>query len=615
VSDAPFYHAALAVSAGMAGQVVAARFAVPSIVILLLIGVVLGPDVLALLNPTLFGPALSDLVSLAVSVILFEGGLALRVEDLRRQQRSLTLLLTVGALISMLFGTWSAHAVLGMSWSIALLYGSLMIVTGPTVVTPLLTRLTVDRSVKELLISEGVLIDPIGAMVAILASEYVMGHSAVWETGWLLFVRLAVGGAIGAGCGIVLTFVLRRDWIPEGLRNPSVLGAVLLAAGAASRVSPEAGLMSAVVQGVVMANTGLREIGRLRQFKEELTVFLLSFIFVLLAADLPLGAVRALGWEALLVVAILIWVARPLAVFLCTVGSGLTLQQRLFISWICPRGIVAASVAGLFAILLESEQIEGGNRLEALVFVTVGATVILQGFTAGFVARLLKLDLPSLRGTIIVGADHFGRLLARLLTAYGRQVALIDLNPQYCRAARAAGLSVYNGDALSADDLEEAGARYADTVLAVTRNQELNTLICQRVKENFRVERVLALSEGKAAEAGSNPFPGAFPGVDEVNRLLRLGKVRLVEYELTRQEVMGRTLNQLPFADEEWALLLQRRENIYIATADQVVAAGDHLICLKTSSGTGALGELGRVVREGEARKTAGVVEARAAEG
>jgi NhaP-type Na+/H+ or K+/H+ antiporter len=373
--------------------------------------------------------------------------------------------------------------------------------------------------------------------------------------------------------------------------------------------------MSAVVQGVVMANTGLREIGRLRQFKEELTVFLLSFIFVLLAADLPLGAVRALGWEALLVVAILIWVARPLAVFLCTVGSGLTLQQRLFISWICPRGIVAASVAGLFAILLESEQIEGGNRLEALVFVTVGATVILQGFTAGFVARLLKLDLPSLRGTIIVGADHFGRLLARLLTAYGRQVALIDLNPQYCRAARAAGLSVYNGDALSADDLEEAGARYADTVLAVTRNQELNTLICQRVKENFRVERVLALSEGKAAEAGSNPFPGAFPGVDEVNRLLRLGKVRLVEYELTRQEVMGRTLNQLPFADEEWALLLQRRENIYIATADQVVAAGDHLICLKTSSGTGALGELGRVVREGEARKTAGVVEARAAEG
>jgi NhaP-type Na+/H+ or K+/H+ antiporter len=602
VGQTAFYQAAVAVALGMAAQTIAVRLTIPSIVILLVTGVLAGPDGVGLLDPAVLGTARTELVALAVTVILFEGGLALRLEYLRHQQRSLTLLLTVGGLISMAAGAAAAHALLDMPWTLAALYGALVIVTGPTVVTPLLSRLTLDRGVRELLISEGVLIDPIGATVAIVAADYVVGHSHVLEAGWLVLARLGVGGVLGAVAGIALAAALRRHWIPNDLRNPAVLGAVLLISGLASRLSSEAGLMAAVVQGVVMANTGLRELERLRQFKEEISVLLLSFMFVLLAAGLRLDAVRALGWQALGVVAVLIWVARPLAVFVCTIGSGLSLPQRLFVAWICPRGIVAAAVAGLFSILLPEAQVPGGDRLEALVFVTVAATVTLQGLSAGLVARLLGVDLQNLQGTIIVGADRLGRLLAHLLVTAGRQVVLVDASLRYCRAAQRQGLSVYHGDALDLDTWEEAGARYADTVVALTRNVELNTLIGQRVRDNFRVERILTLGEESGVKNNDTPFPRVFPGVDEVNRDIADGRARLIEYEITESEWAGKSLAELPYGSGEFALVLQRRDQTYVAAATQSVAAGDRLLCLQAVAEASPLADVFTVVRTTAAR-------------
>jgi NhaP-type Na+/H+ or K+/H+ antiporter len=597
VGQTAFYQAAVAVALGMAAQTIAVRLTIPSIVILLVTGVLAGPDGVGLLDPAVLGTARTELVALAVTVILFEGGLALRLEYLRHQQRSLTLLLTVGALISMTAGAVAAHFLLDMPWTLAALYGALVIVTGPTVVTPLLSRLTLDRSVRELLISEGVLIDPVGATVAIVAADYVVGNSQVLETGWLVLARLSVGGVLGAAAGIALAAVLRRHWIPNDLRNPAVLGAVLLTSALASHFSSEAGLMAAVVQGVVMANTGLRELERLRQFKEEITVLLLSFMFVLLAAGLRLDAVRALGWQALGVVAILTWVARPLAVFACTIGSGLNLQQRLFVAWICPRGVVAAAVAGLFGILLAQAQVPGGDRLEALVFVTVAATVTLQGLSASLVARLLGVDVPILRGTIIVGADHFGRLLAQLLVTAGRQVVLMDANLRHCRAAQQEGLSVYHGDALDPDVWEEAGARYADTVVALTRNAELNTLIGQRVRGNFRVERILTLGEESGVKTSHAPFPGDLPGVDEVNRDIADGRARIIEYEIGEGNWAGKSLAELPYGSGEFALLLQHRDQTYVAAASQSVAAGDRLLCFQAVDAGSPLADVFPVVR------------------
>ncbi len=601
MSDSALYHAALAVAVGMAAQAVAVRFALPGIVLLLAAGVAIGPDVLGLLQPDVFGAAHTDLVSLAVTVILFEGGLGLRLEDLRQQQRSLILLLTVGGLISMVTGMLAARYGLGMLWYTAALYGALMIVTGPTVVTPLLSRLTVDRSVRELLIGEGVLIDPIGAIVAIVTLEYLIGEHGVLATGWVVLWRLVVGAGLGAGAGLLMTFVLRRRWVREDLWNPVVLASVLMASVTASRISGESGLMAAVTQGVVMANTGLRELRRLRQFNEEMTIVLLSFIFVLLAADLPLSEVAALGWPALGVVAALVWIGRPLAVFICTAGAGMSVRQRLFLSWVCPRGIVAASVAGLFRILLNAAEIPGGNQLEALVFVTVALTVTVQGLTIGPVARALQIDTPSLLGTMIVGADRFGRLLARMLTEQGRQVLLFDRNPRLCRAAHAENLTAYNGDALSVEALEEAGARYVDTVLTVTTNPELNTLVAQRIGDNFRVQRLLAVVDEatrREKELDAYPFPGNFPGPEEVNRQIRGDRLRIAEHAACGDEIAGKRLDALAYGEGEFALCLRRREHLLIASADLLLAAGDVLLAARPAGAPSALAEVLEVERE-----------------
>lgn len=592
------YHAALAVAAGMAAQAVALRFALPSIVLLLAVGVVIGPDVLSMLDPKIFGSARIDLVSLAVTIILFEGGLGLRREDLRQHRRILVMLLTVGAGVSAAVAAVAAHQILGMPWQTALLYGALMIVTGPTVVTPLLARLTVERSVREILVSEGVLIDPVGAIVAIVGLEYVLGAHGAVEMGWLLIGRLVLGAAIGAAAGVALAAILRLGWIHEDLWNPVVLAVVLLTAAVASRLSPEAGLMTAVTQGVVMANVGLRELRRLRQFNEEVTVVLLSFVFVLLAADLPLHQVWALGWRALVVVAVVVWVGRPLAIALCATGSELTARQRLFLSWVCPRGVVAASVAGLFRILLEDAEVGGGEALEALVFVTVALTVCVQGLTIRPVARALKVDLPTLQGTVIVGATRFGRMLARLLVASGRQVVLLDRNRLLCAAAQAEGFSVYRGDALAIDDLEDAGARYVDTVAVITANGELNTLVAHRIRDNFRVHRILWVADEATRELkGREPFPGNFPGPEEADRLLGARRLRVVVYEAGESVEAGRPLGELPYAEGEFALLLGRRDRIFVASGDQTLIKGDRLFC---ASAGGQVSPLGALMARGQ---------------
>ncbi len=585
----PLYHASIALAFGMAAQAIAFRFRVPGIVLLLITGVTIGPDFLQLLDPDTLGESREVLVSLAVAIILFEGGLGLQMEYLRQQQRSISLLLTLGAAISMLGGTLAAHYLLDMPWSIASLYGSLMIVTGPTVVTPLLARLTVDRSVRDILVSEGVLIDPIGAIVAIVALEYVLEQHGVLETGGQAVWQLGIGGVVGAIGGLTVSYILRHDWIAEELWNPVVLSSVMLFFSIANQVAGgEAGLMTAVVQGVWMANTGLRAVGRLRQFNEEMTVLLLSFIFVLLAANLPMTAVTALGWRAVAVVAVLIWIARPLSALLCTIGSDLTMRQRLFIAWVCPRGIVAASVAGLFGILLDRAGRSGGTELEALVFVTVALTVTLQGLTVGPVARLLGIDLPTLTGTIVVGADSFGRLLGRLLGMYGRQVVMIDRNPVLCRRAQRDGMVAFTGDAMSLDFLEEAGARYVDTFLATTTNTSLNVLVGERFHRNFLAQRVLVVAgaDRSAEDTDPTPFPGNFPGPYDANRLLQRTTACLREYLVGEDaDVVGKSITELPYGEDEFATVLVRRDRAMIASSEQTLQAGDRVVCVAFTPG------------------------------
>lgn len=578
------FQAALALAAGMAVQVVAARIAVPAILLLLLAGIALGPDGMGFVVPKSFGRAREDLVSLAVIVILFEGALGLSLRRLRSEQRSLLLLLTLGGAISFLAGTLAAHLLLGLDLEIASLYGALMIVTGPTVVTPLLARIRVDRRVKELLIGEGVLIDPLGAIVALVAAEWVVGRHALTEAGPLVLLRLGLGAAVGAGAGAIMALLLRRRMIGEDLIAPAVLASAIVTATGANALSREAGLMAAVMQGIVLANAGVPAIGRLRDFKERVTVLLLSFLFVLLAADLPLVGLKELGWPALGVVAAVVYVARPISVALCTSRSGLSIRERAFVAWICPRGIVAAGVAGLFRLLLDEAGVPGGEALQALVFLTVGATVAVQGLSAGFVARALGLDFPRLRETLVVGADELGRFVAKLLREAGRDARLIDRSPLFAAAARSEGLLIHEGDALSTNDLELAGAGYADTLLAITKNSELNALVAQRVRESFHVERILAFVEGSGVldERTARPFPGDFPGPAAAGDALRAGRLRLREWEVG-DALAGARLGDVSFGAGSFAVLVQRGDATVLASDDAALARGDRLVCLAPS--------------------------------
>lgn len=550
----------LAVAAGVVAQVAAARAGLPNVVALLVVGFALGPDGLGLLDPEVFASSRATLVNLAVTVILFDGALALDLERLRAHRRPLLLLLTLGSASSMGIGTLAAHVLLGMTWPVASLYGALMIVTGPTVVTPLVGRLPLPRRVRELLVSEGVLIDPLGAIVALVVAEYVLGQNELLEAGSLVVTRLGVGAAAGIVAGLVLAATLRRQLVAERFVNALVLATALLVAALASALSAEAGLMAAVAQGVTLANRKVPAIGRLREFKETLTIVLIGFLFVILTANVRVATVLALGPAGLGVVAALVWIGRPLAVLPATAGSALTRGERAFVAWLCPRGIVAASVAGFFRILLDGSGRSGGEELEALVFLTVAATVAWQGSTAGIAARLFGANLPEASGAVVIGADALGRLLARLLQERGRQVALIDRSGWLCAVARDEGLAVAEADALSVECLEEAGARHAGLVIALTRNDELNALVARQVRDNFDVERVIALTAALPDGAADRdaPFPGDFPGVDAVNHGLSAGRLATEDADVDADAV-GRPLRELAYAPGQFALVLERQ--------------------------------------------------------
>lgn len=589
-----FFAVALAVIAGVTAQVVAARLGIPSIVLLLGTGMALGADGLGWLDPDVFGAGRADIVTMSVTVILFEGALGLDLDRLREQRRPLLWLLTVGAGLSMAVGTLAAHWGVGMRWPEALLFGALMIVTGPTVVPPLLARIPLGRPVRELLVSEGVLIDPIGAIIALVVAEAVVGHSGAVESGFLVLVRLGTGLALGVGVGLAVSVLLRRHALAEELRTPFVLATALMTAALASRLSAESGLMAAVAQGITLANRAPRALGPVRVFKETLTVVLLAFLFVLLAANVRLSAITDLGWPGLAVVGALMWVARPAGVWLATRGGSFSAGERAFLAWICPRGVVAVSVAGFFHLLLDEAGQPGGAAIEALTFLTVAGTVIWQGLTAAPAARLFGADRAARSGTVIVGADELGRALGRSLAAAGSQVVLVDQNPWFCRVARREGLAAFEGDALEAEVLEGVGVQHAASVIALTRNRELNALVAQRLRELFRTERVLVVAPGdQPADAGEpTPFPGDFPGVDLANARLASGELALRETTVP-PEVAGRSLGELPHAPGEFTLALARGAAVFVAASDVRLEPGDRLFQLapaRPPSGDGAPG-------------------------
>lgn len=482
----------LALAAGIVAQSVAQHLRVPGIVLLLAAGVLLGPDVAGLIRTEVLGDGLRMIVGLAVAVVLFEGGLSLNLRELRREARTIRRLVSVGALVTAGGGTLAARFLMGWDWQVSVLFGTLVIVTGPTVITPLLRRVRVTRHVRTILEAEGVLIDPVGAIVAVVALEVVLATGAPETTAGLLGLptRFALGGGLGALGGGLIGLLLRYERVvPEGFENVFTLALVLALFEVSEAVLPESGILAVAVAGMVVANMETRVKRELKEFKEQLTVLLVGLLFVLLAADVRIRGVVALGWPAAATVLALIVAVRPLNVALSTVGSELRARDKLFLAWLAPRGIVAAAVASHFAQTLEAHGMEGGSELLAMVFLVIAATVVVQGGTAGLVARLLGIRRPEDHGFILVGANAVGRALARALEAEGEEAVLIDTDASEAQAAQQEGLRVVYGNANEERTLLQADIEARRGFVAVTPNEGVNVLLADKARNRYRVPR------------------------------------------------------------------------------------------------------------------------------
>jgi NhaP-type Na+/H+ or K+/H+ antiporter len=486
---------ALALAAGAGGQVLARHAGLPAIVPLLALGVLLGPDVLDWIEPQALGLGLFALVELGVGVVLFEGGLGLELRRLRREGRAIQLLVTIGAGITAVGGAIAARVFLGWDWSLAVLFGTLVIVTGPTVIGPLLRNVPLRPRLATVLEAEGVLIDPIGAIVASVALQVALGmHDDPASSGLgALAARLGFGTLAGLVGGAALGLLLHSPrLVPEGLENLVALGGARALMAGCEAVLSQSGVLAVTIAGVVVGNSSARVGSELREFQGVLTLGLIGILFVLLAADVRLADVAALGLPGLAVVAALAFLVRPANAISCTVGTELSARERAFLAWIAPRGIVAAGVASLFAAALDQAGVEGGRELRALVFLTVALTVFVQGGTAWWVAGALGVRLPARDAVAILGANDLALALAEVLRAGGHRLLLIDANPQHCGAAEARGFSVVFGNALEPRTLGRARLQQAALAIGATPNDEINSLFAREAREQYAVPEAYA---------------------------------------------------------------------------------------------------------------------------
>lgn len=580
----------LTVIAGIGAQVVAEFFSVPGIVFLLLFGILLGPGALGVLHPDRLGSGLEVIVSLLVAVILFEGGFNLDLRDIGRVSGSLRNLVTIGTLITLLGGGMAAHWLSEFPWSIAFLYASLVVVTGPTVINPLLKQVQVDRSIATLLEGEGVLIDPVGAVLAVVVLNILLnGDTTPMSVASGLFIRLGIGGSIGVAGGWLLGWFLKQaKFLSDDLKTLVVLAGLWGLFGVAQTIRSESGLMATVASGIVLSASDVPEERLLKRFKGQLTILAVSVLFILLAADLSLPGVIALGWGGVLTVLCLMFVVRPINVWVCTWNSDLNWRQKCFLSWIAPRGIVSASVASLFAILLTQRGINGGDSIKALVFLTIILTVFVQALTAQGMASLLHVTSTQATGAVIVGCSPLSVLIARLFGDRNEPVALIDTNPEARQQAEAENLRVFINSALDAEVLEEAGLLYSGTFLAMTSNGEVNRVVAQRAAEEFRPPRVLAVfPRDPQGSTPTSPVKIQQAFVSQVplkswNQFISEGSVKLGETVLREADLAAQQshLQRLIDSGSLLPLLVEREKSLQVVPADEEWQANDRLLYL-----------------------------------
>ena len=488
MSENTLFELASIVVLGIAAQWLAWRFRFPSILFFLVFGFIAGP-VTGFLHPdNLLGDLLLPLVSISVALILFEGGLTLRLGELRDVGRVVITLIIIGAVITWIIASAAAHYILGLELRISILLGAILIVTGPTVIGPLLSHVRPLKRVSTILKWEGILIDPVGAILAVLVFEAIIAGEISAAGTVILFGILKtvlIGGLIGFGMAKLLVFLLRKFLIPDILQESVALVMVIAAFVLSNIFQPESGLLAVTLMGLFMDNQKHVSIKHIIEFKENLRVIIISSIFILLAARLQISDFENFDLYTFAFIGVLIFIARPLSVFVSTIGSKLSWRERTFISWMAPRGIVAAAVSSVFALKLSLNGMAGSELLVPITFMVIVVTVIVYGTTSSPLSKILKVAQSKPQGILIVGAHKWARSIAKLLKDEKVNVILVDTNRSNITAARLDGLRAYLGSILSEHISDELDLDGIGRLMALTPNDEANSLASLHMSDAF----------------------------------------------------------------------------------------------------------------------------------
>lgn len=566
---------------GILAQWVAWKFKIPAILPLILIGLLVGPIAAEFINADgtkwiepiwdeeqkkgLFpGEGLFYFVSLAISIILFEGGLTLKRSEIRNVGPVITKLITVGATVTFFGAAFLAHYLFGLSWDLCFLFSGLIIVTGPTVITPILRNIPLKRDVSTVLKWEGILIDPIGALIAVLVFEFISveGEVGFTKTALIEFGKIILfGTTFGFTFAHALVFAINKKFIPHYLLNVVSLSVVLLVFIESEIFAHESGLLAVVVMGMVIGNSKLDNIKELLYFKESLSVLLISILFILLAANINYQDLMLLyRWETLALFLAVVLLIRPLAVFMSAQGSTLRTNEKMFISWVGPRGIVAAGIASLFGSKLRAAGVTGAEYITPLVFMIVLGTVLLNATTARLFARISGVFLSKSEGILIIGASRVSRIVAQYLIDNGRHVVLVDSNQSNVSEAQKKGIEAHTENIYSETLKDNVEFNDIGYLLALTGNADINRYAVEKFGAQFGENGSFRLASKAELENSSiSPEDGVFTLSDDFNNLMEVTEAypEIHEVAVKDLESYNNILNQIKSDSDQIPLFLK----------------------------------------------------------
>lgn len=585
-----------AIVIGIAGYVVADRLRLPAIVFLMLLGIVVGPELLGWIDPTQLGEGLRVLVSIAVGIIVFEGGMLLDFDQMRAASPPIRNLVSIGVLVSVVGGTLVAWQVAGLSFELALLFGALMCVTGPTVITPLLKRAHVNRRLATILQSEAVLVDAIGAVLAVVALEFILHPSENTLFGPLreVMIRLGVGTLIGLVGGYFIVLILRQlSRLSAGTIRLAALAGALGVYVLAEVFVAEAGIVAVALAGIVVGNLDIPYYDDVKRLKGDLTNLGIILLFVLLAAGLRFDTFTRFslgGWGGVLAVGLLMVLVRPASVLLSMMGTTLPVRDRIYVAALGPRGVVAAAIALFAELELLANDYQGVDGFVGLVFMTIIGTVVVQGLWASPLAR--RLGVKSMQ-VVVISADAIGRELARRLISNGAAVTLLDTDLVQVNRARSEGLDAIQGDGTSANDLRKAGIKDAESFVAATSSDKTNLLACQIAMQRFDREHVVARVNNpdnveNFTSLGirvTSPVVSTAMLLDSLVR--RSAALELISSQVPGQEVCeiafknarlaGKPLHAWDLKGDVLVALVRRNGTLFVPHGDTIIQNGDVL--------------------------------------